>query len=348
MSRTQVMILCALGVALAAGGCAEPEPVAAAPVAQQSAPGPAEAPALHEVQAGSVRRTLRVESHIATEPEVTLVAHSTGQLLRVLVKRGESVARDQPLAEFDSHEEKLALSAAQAELVLAEFVEDSRRRLHEEKFLAKERWEEAKFALELARARLDLATHRVEQTTVRAPFDGVILDRMAQPGMYILEAHAVPLFRLSGEGPLEARVYLPEWSPAYLEDGSAVQVYSLLGDVPMTGTVQWLSPVVDAVAGTVEARVRLEADAPVRRGSSVRLEFELHSDPDMPSVPLASLVDPHARPGEMGAVMEVSPEGGFQRKEVLLGLLGDGRAEVRQGLAPGDHILASASRSPEE
>ena len=76
MSRTQVMTLCALGVALAAGGCAEPEPVAAAPVAQQSGPGPAEVPALHEVQAGTVRRTLRVESHIATEPEVTLTLGS--------------------------------------------------------------------------------------------------------------------------------------------------------------------------------------------------------------------------------------------------------------------------------
>jgi RND family efflux transporter MFP subunit len=345
MSRTQVMILCALGTALIAAGCAEPEPVAAAPAPAQAAPAAAEAPVLHEVQAGTVRRTLRVESHIATESEVKLVAHSTGQLLRVLVDRGAHVKQGQALAEFDSHEEKLALAAAQAEVELAAFVEDSRRKLG--KYVPKERLEEAKFALALAQARLDLAEHRVEQTTVRAPFAGVILDRMAHPGMYILEAHAVPLFRLSGEGPREARAYLPEWASAYLEKGSPVQVYPLLAEVPLTGVLQWLSPVVDPVAGTVEVRVRLEDDAPVQRGSSVRLEFALRSEAG-PSVPLASLVDPVARTGEIAAVMVVAPEGGFQRKEVLLGLLGDGRAEVRQGLAPGDHILARASRSPEE
>jgi RND family efflux transporter MFP subunit len=289
-----------------------------------------------------------VESHIATESEVKLLARSTGQILRVLVDRGDRVTRGQSLAEFDSHEEKLALAAAQAELTLSEYVEDSRRKLHQDDLLPHERWEEARFDLALSQARLELAEYRVQQTTVRAPFDGVILDRMAHPGMYILEAHAVPLFRLSGEGPLEARAYLPEWAPTYLQEGSSVEVYPLLGDVPLTGTLRWVSPVVDAVAGTVEARVRLEDNAPVRRGSSVRLEFELRSDPDLPSVPLVSLVDPHAQPGEMGAVMEVSPEGGFRRKKVLLGLLGGERAEVRQGLAPGDRILASASRSPEE
>ncbi len=348
MSRTQVMMLCALAVALVAGGCAEPEPVAAAPTSQQEGSSSPAAPALLEVKAGTVRSTLRVESHIATESEVELLARSTGQILRVLVDRGEHVTRGQPLAEFDSYEEKLVLAAAQAELELAEYVAESRRKLHKEKVLSKERWEEAKLDLTLSWARLDLAQYRVQQTTVRAPFDGVILDRMAHPGMYILESHAVPLFRLSGEGPLEARAYLPEWASTYLEQGNSVQVYPLLGDVPLTGTLRWVSPVVDAVAGTVEARVRLEDNAPVRRGSSVRLEFELRSDPDLPSVPLASLVDPHAQPGEMGAVMEVSPGGGFQRKEVLLGLLGGGRAEVRQGLAPGDRILASASRSSEE
>ncbi len=348
MSRTQMMMLCALGAALVAGSCAEPEPVAAAPAPQQEGLADPPAPDLLEVQAGAVRRTLSVESHIATESEVKLLARSTGQILRVLVDRGEHVTRGQPLAEFDSYEEKLVLAAAQAELELAQYVAESRRKLHKAKVLSKELWEEAKLDLTLSRARLDLAEYRVQQTTVRAPFDGVILDRMAHEGMYILESHAVPLFRLSGEGPLEARAYLPEWASTYLDEGSSVQVYPLLGDVPLTGTLRWVSPVVDAVAGTVEVRVRLEEDAPVRRGSSVRLEFELRSDQNLPSVPLASLVDPHAQPGEMGAVMEVSPEGGFQRRNVLLGLLGGGRVEVRRGLAPGDRILASASRSPEE
>jgi RND family efflux transporter MFP subunit len=279
---------------------------------------------------------------------VELMARSTGQILRVLVERGDHVTRGQPLAEFDSREEKLVLAAAQAELTLSESVEDSRRKLHEGGYLPKERLEEARFDLALARARVELAEYRVAQTTVRAPFEGVILDRMAHAGMYILESHAVPLFLLSGEGPLEARAYLPEWTSTYLDEGSSVEVYPLLGDVPLTGTLRWVSPVVDAVAGTVEARVRLENNAPVRRGSSVRLEFELRSDPGLPSVPLESLVDPHAQPGEMGAVMEISPQGGFQRKEVLLGLLGGGRAEVRQGLAAGDRILANASRSREE
>ncbi len=348
MSRTQVMMCCGLGVALVVAGCSEPEPVAAAPVQREAVPATPEAPALLEVQSGSVHSTLRLDSHIATESEVKLLARSTGQILRVLVQRGDRVTRNQALAEFDSHEEKLVVAAAQAELLLAEYVEGSRRALHRARLLSHERWEEARFDLALSRARLDLAQHRVDQTTVRAPFDGVILDRMVHPGMYILETQAVPLFLLSGEGPLEARAYLPEWAPAYLDEGSPVAVYPLLGGAALAGVLRWVSPVVDAVAGTVEVRVRLEDEAPVRRGSSVRLEFELSSDPGLPAVPLACLVGSHAGPGEMGVVMVVSPEGGFQRKAVLLGLSGDGQVEIRQGLAPGHRILANVSLSAGE
>jgi RND family efflux transporter MFP subunit len=343
MSRLQRFFGVA-GACVLIAGCSAPEAVAADPVPAVAEQEPAP-PQVLEVEPGvPVRRTLTVDSHIATEFEVNLVAQSSGQLLQVPVQRGQTVREGQTLAEFDNHEEKLALNAAEAELKLARQIEKARRKLFDDEVISEEQWEEAAFDLAISEARRELAAYRVQQTTVRAPFAGVILDRMAQPGMYILEAHAVPLFRLSGEGPLEARAYLPEWAPTYLEEGSPVRVFPLLGDAPLEGRLRWLSPVVDPVAGTVEARVRLRPGEQVRRGSSVRMEFNLVSDAGRLSIPLRSLTDRDPRPGERAQVLAVSAEGGFQPREVLLGLVGDTRAEVRQGLQAGDRILANASR----
>jgi membrane fusion protein (multidrug efflux system) len=281
---------------------------------------------------------LRVDTSIATESEVHLVARSTGQLLRVLVERGEPVRKGQSLAEFDSHEERLALNAAEAELTLMKSVVVRRRVLREDGLVSEEQLQEAEFDVALAQARVELASYRVDQTTVRAPFDGVILDCMANEGMYLQESHAVPLFRLSGEGPLEARVYLPQWVPAYLDAAAPVQVYPLLHDHPLPGDLHWLSPVVDPVAGTVEARVRLKPGAAVRRGSSVRLEFTLVSDPEHPSIPLSGLLEAQLESGAVATVL-VATHDGFQRREVWLGLVGEERAEVRKGLVAGDRIV---------
>jgi HlyD family secretion protein len=275
-----------------------------------------------------------------TESEVYVVARTTGQILEVLVERGDRVVQGQVLAEFENREEELVLRAREAELELAQTVESNRRKLG--KIVSEELLLEAQTELKLAQARVDLARFRFEDTKVRAPLAGVILDRMAREGMYILESDTVPLFRLAGEGPLEIRAYLPEWALPYLGEGDQVTLRPVFGSQPLEGRVHWLSPVVDPVAGTVEARVRLAGDSSPRQGAAVELEFVLLSDPELPSVPRESLVGPEIRPGETAEILVSSQGRGWERRAVRLGLVGPDRVEIRSGLDFGDRVHTAA------
>jgi multidrug efflux pump subunit AcrA (membrane-fusion protein) len=201
---------------------------------------------------------------------------------------------------------------------------------------------QAQTELKLALARVDLARFRFQDTKVQAPLAGVILDRMAREGMYILESDTVPLFRLAGEGPLEIRAYLPEWALPYLNEGAPVTVRPVFGSHVLKGRLHWLSPVVDPVAGTVEVRVRPAGGEPPRKGSAVQLEFELLSDPEAPTVPRESLLGPEIRSGGMADVLIPSGEAGWERRSVRLGLVGPLQVEIRSGLDVGERIRAVA------
>lgn len=349
-------VLPALAILLALGACAEPEPAEAvrrsdggggdaAVSSETPSPPAAEVPAEVAVEAGEeLRYTLPAESRLVTEKEVDVVARTTGLLEHVWAELGDSVAEGEPLAQFERREEELVHEAATAELARARGILKRRERLLEQELVPREEYENARHDVEVAEARYELADFRLAQTEVKAPFAGTITERLAREGMYILEENTVPLFRITGDGPVEARAYLPEWSAPYLHQGARVEIVPQFGGAPLEGRLAWISPVVDPVAGTVEVRVHLVGRSSVPKGSAVVLNFPLVSDPGRPTVSRSSLLEPDPQPGGLATVLVRGEKGRWKPQQVRLGLVEDHRAEVRQGLQAGDRIRAVVPR----
>ncbi len=110
--------------------------------------------------------------------------------------------------------------------------------------------------IEAAEARLKQAKSRLSQSSIVAPFDGVVTARKIEPGQ--VAAAGATLIELSSPGQLRVRLDVDE---TYLGEvflgQEAVVSASALGSKQIAGKVSEISSAADPTRGTVEVRVSL-------------------------------------------------------------------------------------------
>ena len=219
---------------------------------------------------------------ILSSEAVDVTADSPGRLAAVYVEIGDRVRRGDRLASLDprlvAQDLEMARSAlraseadagrADAELSEARARWD-RRRKNPEIFSAEDlaeselRVKTATSSLEVSRARVAEQRARVRQletsvgqTDVRAPFDGQVAERFADPGALV--GPGTPVLRLISGGDLRVRAAVPPDDARRLAPGTAVtaRVRDLALDVP--GRVERISPGVDTASQMVFVEIRLE------------------------------------------------------------------------------------------
>ena len=119
-----------------------------------------------------------------------------GKISKIYVEEGDRVLKDQLLAELDTRAIRLQLEQAQAGYAVAEANhKDARRnmermeRLKSENAVSEQQYEQLKLAfdaadaqLQQARAALNLASHNLDVSIMKAPFSGVIASKNAEVG----------------------------------------------------------------------------------------------------------------------------------------------------------------------
>ena len=183
---------------------------------------------------------------------IPVAARRAGIIREVLVNEGDAVARGQILARQEDEEPRLAanrasaaLGEARARLVGLEVAVSTARRererlraLSESNFLAAQkldqaddqvRQSEAELALgqatvDTARAALAQAQYELELTLVRAPVEGRIARRYANPGAGASTLNVSTLFDLEPKAPRIVRAEVTEGSLPAVAVGQAVEI----------------------------------------------------------------------------------------------------------------------------
>jgi membrane fusion protein, multidrug efflux system len=210
------------------------------------------------------------------EQEVTVTTRVSGVIDSIQAERGELVRKGQALATLDQREFRLDLKAAEETLSVS--MADLKR--HEElrrlNLTSDAELEQKRSRHELALVELERAKLVIDRSVVRAPFDGMLVDRYARVGEKFTLEESKPLFKVMALEPLLARAYLPAAGLSTVKVGDEVKVEA--PDFPETrssGRVAFLSPVIDPGSGTVQVIVRVKGDPKrvLRPGMAVRLTF---------------------------------------------------------------------------
>lgn len=191
-------------------------------------------------------------------------------------------------------------------------------------------------ALQQSRVALQLARITRSYAVLRAPFDGVITQKLADVGAMAMPG--VPVLREEGtQDRLELTV--PESALPAVTIGKPLEVQiDALGNRHLVGIVTEIAPQGDPNSHTFTVKVLLPADRSVRSGMFGRVKLPVGTERRM-LVPAGAVME---REG-LHYVYVVDPQNVLHLRLVTLGQSYGKSLEVLSGLNPGERIVADAS-----
>lgn len=216
--------------------------------------------------AASLSQAARVES--AREAEVA--TRASGTLTRIAVDVGDRVRTGQVLASLDDADVQARIAAAQSQLELAELTHGRVQRLAADGAASQQELDEVAARLQAARAQFEEARAQGAYVQVTAPFDGVVVARLADPGDLAVPGR--PILRLAGSGAVKVAADLPSHFAGSVEEGQVLQVRTSGGE-RVDATVTRVVPTLDAATRRFRVEVAPADGSGLTAGEVVRLEL---------------------------------------------------------------------------
>jgi len=257
------------------------------------------------------------------------------------VKRGDIIVRfrDRPAA-ADLKQAEAAAQEARARLEEARSNHNRIQALYEQKRVSSADMDRANADLQSARARVEAADgallaarERYENTLVRAPFSGIVVERNVELGE--MATVGTPLMTGLSLEHLRVVVDVPQSDIGALRGGGEAWV-----DLPGGGSLETqdvrIFPYADPATHTFRVRMRLaEGQHGIYPGMWVKVRFHTGEDQVLP-VPASAVITR----SELTAVYVLGEDGALHLRQVRLGReLPDGRVAVLAGLDPGERVV---------
>ncbi|HEY2294105.1 MAG TPA: efflux RND transporter periplasmic adaptor subunit [Thermoanaerobaculia bacterium] len=258
------------------------------------------------------------------------------------VRRGDLLVRFEiPSLEADAASRRSDLARAQAQLETARQNLTRLSGLYDRGIAARKDVEDARRDVAQAEATVAEARSSTAATgrlagreVVRAPFNGVIVNRSHQVGDLVEPGAPEPLVRLIDPSRLQVEAAVPAGELGRIAVGSPAKVRG--GSFPdEQAHVVARPPTVDPATGT--ALARLAFDQPTRRPAGLAADAEIYGEerPAAVLVPADALV----QEGPRSFVYTVDAQKKAHRREVTVGVTADGHAEILSGVKAGDTVV---------
>lgn len=283
---------------------------------------------------------------VASREDARVAAETAGRVVSV-AEVGATLRRGDPLARLDDAAFRLREQQAQADLsrlqAQLELVRKQEARYEVlvrdagisgaqlDQVVAERRMREQDVAS--ARVALEQARLQRRQAVVRAPFDGVVVERDVEAGEYL--GVGAPVARLVNTTSLEVRTRAPVALAARLRPGDRVTLRE--GSRSEAFVVDTVVPVGDGASRQLELRFALD---PGRAGGlAVGAAVQVGVPSDEPRDAVAVPRDALLMRQDGTYVVRIGADGLAQRIAVDTGATEGGLVEVKGGIRPGDALV---------
>jgi len=333
--------------------------------------------AAREIGAGQ-SAVLNASGYVTPRRRATVSAKVTGKIAEVLIDEGMHVKAGQVLARLDDVDARAALRAAEAErAVAAASLDDLNVRLAKaqrtlkrvqelaaRKLVSDEELDNAQTAVESYQAQIELAKEQVEAAQrsaeiakqgvenciVRAPFDGVVVSKDAQPGEMVSPISAGGGYTRTGiativdMSSLEIEVDVNESYIARVTPGQRVEaVLDAYPDWTIPSKVRTVIPTADRQKATVKVRITFDRlDPRILPDMGVKVTF-LEGAPDSTRTTLVLVPREAVRSAENKTFVFVVSDSRVERRAVRAGRESGSDIEILAGLRKGERVVTSSS-----
>jgi RND family efflux transporter MFP subunit len=308
---------------------------------------------------------ITANGYVVARTKASVSAKIPGRLEYLGVSEGSRVERGDVVARIEGADYAARLAAAQATLAQnqAQLVQ-ARRELRRAQALrgdnlisevelenAQTRVEVLEAQVKASRAEVELASVNLENTRVRAPFDGTVLRKDAEVGEIVAPSSAgggltrTAIVTMADLATLEVEVDVNEAYIAQIRNGQEAAItLDAYPDTSFRGRVRQVVPTADRQKATVQVKVSiLDRDPRILPEMGAKVTF-LREGGEVAAttaarrvlVPAAAVVTSAA-----GTRVWVFAEGKVSARAVDVGPERDGKLEIRRGLDGGESVVVS-------
>lgn len=278
---------------------------------------------------------LRATGEIEALQSIELQPEVSGRLVSILTREGSEVRRGTALFKVDDAEISAEVDRLEAEMDLAEQALARTRELLERDASSTADLERAEATARSTRAQLSLQRTRLERTVVRAPFSGVVGERLVSLGDYVTPS--TQLTTLQTVDPQRASFEVPERYAQELEEGQTVSFsVAAIPDRTFTGEVDFVDPRVRLPGRTITVKAVVQnPERSLKPGMFIEARLATQVRPNAVVIPEEAVLPL----GGQNFVWAITPENTANRVEVQLGVRRPGTVEIRSGLSAGDRVV---------
>ncbi len=290
------------------------------------------------VRTAAMRDATTALGDVIPAEEVELMFETSGKITGIYFREGESVTKGTLLAKINDAPLQAQLKKLEAQVKLAQDRVYRQQTLLERDAVSQEAYETVETEYNKLMADIELVKANIAQTEIRAPFDGIIGLRYVSEGAFV--SPTTQIARLVMTSLLKIDFSINETFAGEMKAGQKVNFSVQDGE----GRTHTYSAKVYAVESSIDKdtrslRVRAEFSnrgRVLRPGMYVTVEIMRQSIPNAISVPSEAIIP------EMGQqTVYLYKNGTAQRTDVTLGLRGESRVQILNGISEGDTVLVA-------
>ena len=297
-----------------------------------------------ELQDTLFRHFAEVQGDVATDENIIIYPETAGVLKDVRVTEGQKVRKGQILAVIDDGGLSSELARLETQVALAKTTFERQARLWEQKIGSEIQYLQAKSNYEALQNSVQQMKSQIERSIVRAPFNGVIDETMAEQGQ-VVSPGQVQLFRIVNLNDMYVQADVPENYLSQISEGTDVRV-----QIPSIG--KEFEAEIGLVGNTINPSNRsfnIQVAIPNEEGrikpnQIATLLLNDYTNEKAIIVP-ENAVQQNAEGENIVFILQQEGENKIAKKVVVeTGLVSNNKIEIRSGLEPGQELIVQGSR----
>lgn len=289
------------------------------------------------VQPSEFAETIKLTGSIESIHDIVVPAEESGRVVEWLVNKGSAVSPGQVMARLDDALLKAAFDAAEASFKMAEVNFEKQKKAYDEQAVSELQLKNLEFQRDAARAQLDMARKRWDNTRIVSPVHGVVNDRYVDEGEMI--GAGMPAAHVVDIQQLKIALGIPERYAGQVRTGMKIDftVDAFPSDT-LSGTLGYVGPAVTVDNRTIPAEVHFSNTGPkIKPHMIARVTLTLGAGASAIAIPLD-----YVQQVDVGRqVVYIAKDGKAVERTVTLGGSDGQRVRILNGLAEGDELITA-------
>lgn len=210
---------------------------------------------VENVQTSNTNNTISISGNVDGSKTVKVGFLVAGRINSIPFEEGRAVKNGQVVASLDPVSYQIADNVAQIQLNQANDELQRLKIMHDRNSLSDADYKKVNFVQQQAVQQTKLNRHNLSETRIYAPFNGVVIRKLAEKGEIV--GVGTPVMVISDINTVYVNAYIPDSELRYVKIGQQSEVYVSSIDRTVSGTVTEVSSAADPATRTFTVKIKV-------------------------------------------------------------------------------------------